>query len=219
MTQIIKDFFHSTFGFAPWLAVMLLAMVPVIELKGSIPFGRSAEIWGDKALGLFDSFFYSFIGCFIITVVVILLLMPILKWLKKWPLFKRFALWLEGMFKEKSAKFDKTQAEANQDCSGARKFWTVAILVSIPLPGAGVWTGAAVAVFLEMKFWPSVTAVTIGNFVSAFIVSVLVEVLAVSEMTIFYAFLIIAVTITIFLIIYGIVKNRKKFRANAVETK
>ena len=50
MTEIISQFFVNVFGDNAWLATFLIAIIPLIELKGAIPFGMSVSFWAEIAL-------------------------------------------------------------------------------------------------------------------------------------------------------------------------
>jgi len=44
------------------------------------------------------------------------------------------------------------------------------ILVAIPLPGTGVWTGSLVAALLNMRFKLAFPAILVGNFIAALLI-------------------------------------------------
>ena len=56
-----------------------------------------------------------------------------------------------------------------------KKFFAVFIFVAIPLPMTGVWTGTAIAVFLNLKFHQSILPIMIGNLVAGGIILGLAE--------------------------------------------
>ena len=62
MTEFIENIFSTIFGNNVILATILIALVPIIELKGAIPFSMSAEIWGNSALSLWPAFFCGLLG-------------------------------------------------------------------------------------------------------------------------------------------------------------
>ena len=69
-----------------------------------------------------------------------LLLESFLKWLKKRKgIFAKFALWLEN------------KAYKNQKTIEKYAAFGLFVLVAIPLPGTGAWTGAIVATVLGMN--------------------------------------------------------------------
>lgn len=46
VTEWIKELFARVFGDNAALATVLISIVPIIELKGAIPFGMSTAFWG-----------------------------------------------------------------------------------------------------------------------------------------------------------------------------
>lgn len=154
MIESIKVFF--TENFPPQLAVFFCSMIPVIELRGSIPLGC--------ALGLpfWENFLISVIGNLIPAPFIILLIDKIIKWLKKFRLTRRMALWAER------------RAEKKSDAKENLSFVGLALFVGIPLPGTGAWTGSLVANFLGIRFKKAIFAVITGV-VAAGIVMTLVS--------------------------------------------
>lgn len=134
------------------ILTFLISMVPVIELRGALPAG--------VAMGLSPllSTTISIIGN-LIPVPFILLLMPIiLKWMKKQKFTKKFAKWLEDKVAKHRDKIDKYG-------------WLgLVILVAIPLPGTGAWTGSLVASCLEIKKKPAFFAIAAGVIIAGIIV-------------------------------------------------
>ena len=49
-------------------------------------------------------------------------------------------------------------------------FWGICILVAIPLPGTGAWTGALVSAILNMRLKIAMPAITIGVLIAGIIV-------------------------------------------------
>jgi uncharacterized membrane protein len=123
------------------LAVAVVSMVPIIELKGGIPIGLRLGLsqWG--------SFLWAFLGSSLICVPRLLLL-PLLF---KIPFLKR----VENIFREKASKI-----------SPKWKFWGVFLFAAVPLPGTGVWTSSIVAVILGFRFWQSILIIITGNLIS-----------------------------------------------------
>ena len=112
MTEAIHEIFKNIFGNNVELATILLSMLPIIELRGGIPFGMDKSLWGDVALSSWGAFGYSFLGSSLVVPVLALLFLPIINWLKKTKLFKNLATSIENMIKKKS---DKIEADANKD--------------------------------------------------------------------------------------------------------
>lgn len=207
MTEAIQKLVLSIFGGNPVLATIFIAMIPVIELRGAIPFGSSKEIWGDKALSIFEASVYSVIGSIIAAVLIILLMIPIFKLLRKTKVFSRLVESLEEKFKKHSDKIiEETKEKKNKNL---KKWLGVMAFVAIPLPLTGVWTGSAVAVFLNMEFLKSFTSISIGAIIAACIMMIVSELLGEKALIVFYAFLIVFIAIAVFYLIKILFKKKE----------
>ena len=69
------------------------------------------------------------------------------------------------------AKKLKDKAEANKDKVMKYEFWGLVLLVAIPLPGTGAYTGALVAAMVDMRLKRAVPAIFVGVVIAAIIVS------------------------------------------------
>lgn len=107
MTEAIQEFFTTIFGNNVVLATLIISMLPIIELRGGIPFGMSKTFWGQYALSNWQSLWVSFLGSSLVVPILALLLLPILNWLKKTKVFKKLALKFENSIKAKSQKIGK----------------------------------------------------------------------------------------------------------------
>lgn len=127
-------------------------MLPVLEIRAAIPVGIAAglEPWLAYVLGV--------TGNMIPIPFLILLTRHIVAWLQKHNILVRFTNWLQRKGKEKS--------EVVQRYS----FWGLLILVAIPLPGTGAWTGALVASLLDMSLKRALPAITLGVMIAGGIV-------------------------------------------------
>ena len=45
MSEFVQEIVLKIFGDNPILATIFIAMIPIIELRGAIPFGSSKAIW------------------------------------------------------------------------------------------------------------------------------------------------------------------------------
>ena len=59
MTAWLRSLFVSIFGNNSALATFLISMIPIIELRGAIPFGTAHDLWGEYALSLPMSLLFS----------------------------------------------------------------------------------------------------------------------------------------------------------------
>lgn len=153
-------------------------MIPMLETRGAITVG--------VGLGLnpWIAYIISCLSALIVCPFLLLLLRPLLNLLKKTKAFKKIANAVEITFKEKAEKIEN---EAKEDCIddkcptekhliNRRNLQTaigVFLFVAIPLPMTGVWTGTAIAAFIDLKYRYSVPAIVIGNFTAGLIITIL----------------------------------------------
>lgn len=154
------------------LATVAMSFIPLIELKGGIVFARTVDVGFFAALGL------AYVGSTLAFFLIFFLLRPILNLLKKISWFGGFANKVESYFQDKSEEIllERQQKKGNSKMSQTLlKQLGVFIFVAIPLPMTGVWTGTAIAVFLNLKFREAVLPVTVGNLCAGLIISLLSE--------------------------------------------
>lgn len=134
------------------LVTLIVSMVPVIELRGAIPIGVG------MGLSPLVAALLSFIGNLIPIPFLLLWVPKIFDWLRDKKLTHKMIIWLE----KKAEKHRKTIDKYG--------YLGLIILVAIPLPGTGAWTGALVSSCLEMKKRKSMLAIAIGVLIAAIIV-------------------------------------------------
>lgn len=131
-----------------YLIVFLVSMVPLIELRGAIPYAVMFD------LPLLPSYLIAIFGNMLPVPIIYLFARKVLIWGKDKPGIGRFFTFcLEKG--EKGGK--KLQAKA-----GRGLFVALMLFVGIPLPGTGAWTGTLAASLLDMDFKSSVLAVMLG---------------------------------------------------------
>lgn len=137
------------------LMTFLMAMVPVIELRGAIPYGVLQGLSIGEALAV------SIAGNLAPIPVLIVFTRRVFEWLKgKSTHLNRLVLKLEA------------KAESKKETVEKWEFLGLVILVAIPLPGTGAWTGALVAAMMDMRLKRAFPAVVIGVIIAGIIVSV-----------------------------------------------
>ena len=137
------------------LKTLFTAMLPVLEIRGAIPVGIAAGLdpWLAFAIGV--------VGNMLPIPILILITRHIINWMKKHGILVRFTEWLE----RKGEKKAKTIQQYS--------FWGLFILVAIPLPGTGAWTGALAASLLDMRLKNSVPSIFLGVLIAAGIMTAL----------------------------------------------
>ena len=136
------------------LVTLFWAMVPVIELRGAIPRGIVAGLDFKTAL------IVAIIGNLIPVPFLVLFTSKVFAWLRtKSDKLNELVTKLEEKGRSKSESVEKY------------KFWGLMILVAIPLPGTGAWTGCLVASVLNMKLKDAFPAIALGVVIAGLIVS------------------------------------------------
>ena len=137
------------------LKTFLMAVVPIIELRGAIPYGA-----GIAGLPIWQAALIAVLGN----------LLPV-------PFLVVFTRDVFALMRKKSDKLNsivlrmERKADKNKDVVLRYEFWGLVILVAIPLPGTGAWTGALVAAMMDMQLKRAFPAIALGVVVAAFIVT------------------------------------------------
>ncbi|ABY93522.1 small multi-drug export protein [Thermoanaerobacter brockii subsp. lactiethylicus] len=138
------------------LAVLFIAALPVIELRGAIPIGISL------GLSPFYATIISLIGSMIPAPFILFTIKPIFNRLKKTRLFKK----LVDKLTDRSLKYNGEKIQKYG-------VWGLVLVVAIPLPGTGVWSGSLAAALLNMKFKQALLAIFMGNIIAAILIMIL----------------------------------------------
>ncbi len=131
-------------GLGRMVFTMLVSMVPVVELRGGVPFGVALGLppWAALIAGI--------IGNMIPIPFIVVYIRRIFQWMRR--RIPRLGQLVDRLEKKAHLKGRKVTKY---------KYLGLFIFVAIPLPGTGGWTGALVAAFLNMplrKALPSIFA-------------------------------------------------------------
>ena len=128
--------------------VFLISMVPLIELRGAIPYSQFL------GLPIFSSYIISIIGNMLPVPIIYLFARKVLEWGSDKPL-------IGGFFSFCLEKGDNAGKKLTSK-AGRGVFVALLLFVGIPLPGTGAWTGTLAASILDMDFKSTVAAVMLG---------------------------------------------------------
>lgn len=148
------EFLWTTF-LGKLLMTFLVSMVPIIELRGAIPLAVAHGLDYRIAIPI------AVLGNLVPVPFIIMFIKRIFAWIrKKMPK-------LNGMI-------DKLESRAAKKSEALQRgaFWGLFILVAIPLPGTGAWTGALVAAMLDMRMKRAFPAIALGVAAAGIIVTV-----------------------------------------------
>lgn len=149
----LTEFLNDTVG-GEMLLTLLVSMIPIIELRGGVPFG--------VALGLpvQQAFIAALIGNLIPVPFIILFV-------------RRVFLWIRGHFPTLGGFVDRMEKRAWEKSDQVQKYQALGLLlfVAIPLPGTGAWTGALIAALMDMQLKRAVPVITLGVLIAGVIVT------------------------------------------------
>ena len=136
------------------LITFLMAMVPVVELRGAIPYGVVA------GLSVPEAFILAVLGNLAPIPFLVVFTRKVFEWLRT------KSEWLDRLVRRLEAKADK-----NKELVQKYEFWGLVLLVAIPLPGTGAWTGALVAAMMDMRLKRAMPAIILGVIIAGVIVT------------------------------------------------
>lgn len=138
------------------IITFLMAMVPVVELRGAIPYGVIA------GLSVPEAFVLAVLGNLAPIPFLVVFTRKVFEWLRT------KSEGLDRMVRKLEAKADK-----NKEIVEKYEFFGLMLLVAIPLPGTGAWTGALVVAMMNMRLKRAMPAITVGVIVAGIIVTTL----------------------------------------------
>lgn len=180
-------------------------MIPLIELKGAIPFGMSSELFGSNALTPFSAWVAASVGSFIPAIFLVWLFVPLMNKLRGRKLFRNLSQRLENRYKLKAEKIKgKT----------LKKCLLLVLFVAIPLPLTGAYTGSIVAALASIGYLNAILSIFIGNLIAGGIVVLLCTIFAGYELYILLGFLLLIVLFILVSLIRSALKKRQNKKPN-----
>ena len=131
-----------------YIIVFLISMVPLIELRGAVPYAVGFN------LPLLPSLRIAVVGNMLPVPFIFLFARKVLEWGKDKPLTGKFFRWCLEKGEKGGRKLESK--------AGRGLYIALLLFVGIPLPGTGAWTGTLAASFLNMDFKKSVLYVMLG---------------------------------------------------------
>ena len=148
--------FTTTFG--KFILTFLISMVPVVELRCGLPY----VIVSGLPYGLAVT--AAVLGNMLPVPFIILFIEKVFVWLREhFPKIDSFISSLEKRAADKQETVDKYGALG------------LVLLVAIPLPGTGAWTGSLVAALMHMKLQKAVPCVFLGVIIAAVLMTVITK--------------------------------------------
>ena len=138
------------------LAVFLVAMLPVFELRGAIPAGYAMGMNSPVLI-----YVLAVIGNFVPVLPILFGLGPAERYLRRYRFFDRFLDWL---FKRTVSRSDVI-----------RKYESLGLIlfVAIPLPMTGAWTGSVAAYLFKLPLRLAIPCIILGILIAGVVVTLL----------------------------------------------
>lgn len=155
IAQSIVAFIISIFGanVGKVIGIFLISLLPVIELRGSIPVGYY------QGLPWYTNMITSIIGNLLPIPFILLFVVKVFEFMKKRNIMVGFI-----------EKIEK-RAMSRSDSIANKEFIGLMLFVAIPLPGTGAWTGALIAALLQFNRKKSFMYICIGVLIAASLVT------------------------------------------------
>jgi uncharacterized membrane protein len=155
MVENLIKFLQNIFSKSPEIITIIVASLPISELRGAIPLGiLEYDFHPIKAYML------SVTGNLIPVVPLLFFLNYLTEYLsKKFRLCEKFFNWWFGRIKKRSSLIEKYEALG------------LALFVAIPLPVTGAWTGCAAAYIFKIKFRYAFPAIICGILTAGLVVT------------------------------------------------
>ena len=137
-----------------FLWIVLVSMVPMIELRASIPMGCGL------GLPAWQVYVAAVVGNMLPVPFIVLFIRRIFAFLRK-------------HWKKLGGLVDRIEARAMKKSGRVRQFEILGLMlfVAIPLPGTGAWTGSLIAALLDIRLKRSIPTIFLGVLIAGAIVT------------------------------------------------
>lgn len=148
--QNIVDTFRNVIP--DWLTVFIISLLPVLELRGGLIAARLLN------MDILKAFIVCYIGNMLPIPFILLFIRKIFELMRK--------------SKHLGKVIDKMEKKAEKHRKTIEKYgaWGLLILVAVPLPGTGGWTGALVAALMDIRIRRALPIIALGVLIAGIIV-------------------------------------------------
>ena len=157
MKESFQNFLVENLSFLPTeVIVVVISVMPILELRGGIPFAFLAGLSYSEAL------FYSLLGNLLPIIPILVLFRPLSTYLMRFPVYKHFYEWLYNRTMKKSKNVEKYGAIG------------LILFTAVPLPTTGAWTACLLAILFFIPFRAAMLAISTGVIIAGVGVSLIV---------------------------------------------
>ncbi len=148
---VIFQYAHNV---SPELVTVVLAALPISELRGAIPYAITVG-----GMSWQKAFALSVVGNFLPVLPILLLLETVSTWLRRYALWDRFFTWLFERTRRRGRLIERFEALG------------LVLFVAIPLPVTGAWTGCVAAFIFKVPLRLALPAILCGILIAGTIVT------------------------------------------------
>lgn len=141
-----------------YIKIFFIAMLPVIELRGALPFSQALGV------PLLHAYMVCILGNMLPVPFIYLFARKLLIWGVDMPVISKFCLWV---LNKGQAAGEKLTAKTKRSI-----YLALMLFVAIPLPGTGAWTGTLAASILHLDVRKTIVAVCAGILIAGLIMMV-----------------------------------------------
>lgn len=151
LIQSLVDFFGSKIPNE--ITVFIISLFPVLELRGGLIAARILN------MDVLKAFIFCYVGNMLPIPFILLFIRKIFDWLRH--------------MKHIGKIIGKLEKKADKHRATIEKYgvWGLLLLVAIPLPGTGGWTGALVAAIMDIRIRRALPVIALGVFIAGLIVA------------------------------------------------
>lgn len=136
------------------LAVLVVSMLPIFELRGGIPLGFAMGMRHWPMI-----YAAAVVGNFVPVIPILLLLGPIERGLRRFAVWDRFFTWLFARTMKRSQVIQRYESIG------------LTLFVAIPAPMTGAWTGAVAAYLLKLPLRYAIPCIILGILLAGAVVT------------------------------------------------
>lgn len=151
LIQSLVDFFSSRIPNE--ITVFIVSLLPVLELRGGLIAARILN------MDVLKAFLFCYIGNMLPIPFILLFIRRIFDWFRH--------------MKHIGKVIHKLEKKADKHRGTIEKYgiWGLLLVVAIPLPGTGGWTGALVAAIMDMRIRRALPIIALGVFIAGLVVA------------------------------------------------
>ena len=155
MENLVESLINIFSGLGKEVIVFIISMLPLLELRGGL---LAASILN---VNFISGYIISILGNTLPIPLLLLFLEKVLNWLSKFKITKKVVNKMENKILSKKEQIEKYG------------YIGLMLFVGVPLPGTGAWTGASLAVLLNMDKKKSFIYIMLGVILASIIMSII----------------------------------------------